>query len=192
MRMRLMIKINSNQTPAAESPIMTISKLTGDNILKKQPSALRLLITLIATLAIPSYALAREVTLTTELTDYDGDDAYIAIYLTNAEGVYKSTLWIAGEDDEYYPHLRDWARGSDIKPSEYDGLTGASVISGRTLEIAVDIDDSLIDSDLQIRVDTAVEDMRENRADIIAPLTTDNAGKVFNGRGYVKSFTYDF
>lgn len=40
------------------------------------------------------------------------------------------------------------------------------------------------------RMDTAVEDMRENRNDVVVPLSSEGAGKAVSGRGYVKNFTY--
>ena len=151
-----------------------------------------LIVGLIAALAFPVVAMAKQVTMTTELTNYRGDGAYLAIYLTDSDGAYQGTLWVAGGKSKYYEHLRDWARGSGMNRSEYDGLTGASVASGRTLKMTLDLDDALIDSGYQIRVDTAVEDMRDNRSDVVAPLTTEGAGQPVNGRGYVQSFTYDF
>lgn len=135
---------------------------------------------------------AREVTFTTQLSDYRGDGAYLAIYLTDSKGAYQGTVWIAGQDSDYYKHLRGWARGSRMDRAEYDGLTGASITSGRTLKMTLNLDDSLIDSGHQVRVDTSVEDMRDNRADVVTPLTTDGAGKTVSGRGYVKSFSYHF
>jgi len=137
-------------------------------------------------------ASAREVTFNTQLTNYRGDGAYLAIYLTDSKGVYQGTLWIAGQDSEYYKHLRGWARGSRMRRAEYDGLTGASVTSGRALKITMNLDDAFIDSGYEIHVDSAVEDMRDNRSDVVVPLTTDGAGKPVSGRGYVESFTYNF
>lgn len=142
--------------------------------------------------ALPALAQAREVTFTTELLDYGGDGAYLAIYLTDAAGNYQGTLWVAGKKSKYYKHLSGWVRGSRLNPAEYDGLTGASVTSGRTLKITLNLDDALIDSGHEIRIDTAVEDMRDNRADVAVPLTSEGAGKPVAGRGYVRSFRYDF
>jgi len=48
-------------------------------------------------------------------------------------------------------------------------LTGASITSGRTLKITLNLDDSLIDSGYEVRVDSAVEDMRDIRADVGTP-----------------------
>ncbi|MDK8465450.1 DUF2271 domain-containing protein [Marinobacter sp. SS13-12] len=143
-------------------------------------------------LAVPSVAQAREVTFTTELLDYGGDGAYLALYLTDAAGKYRGTLWVSGKKTKYYKHLSGWARGSRLNPAEYDGLTGASITSGRTLKITLDLDDALIDNGYEIRVDTSVEDMRDNRADISLPLTSEGSGKPVAGRGYVRSFRYEF
>ena len=142
-------------------------------------------------MALPAYVQAREVTFTTQLSDYGGDGAYLALYLTDADGKYQGTLWIAGEKSKYYKHLRDWARGSGLNQAEYDGLTGASVTSGRALKVTLELEDALIDSGYQVRVDTSVEDMRDNRSDVVAPLTTEGSGKTVSGRGYVHSFVYD-
>ena len=69
-------------------------------------------------LALPGMAQARPVTLTTQLQSYSGDGAYLAIYVTDAAGQYKKTLWVAGKKSKYYKHLRDWARGSGMKASD--------------------------------------------------------------------------
>jgi len=147
---------------------------------------------LLLSLGLSSLAQAREVTITTELNAYRGDGAYLAIYLTDGAGKYTRTLWVAGGKAKYYKHLLDWARGSAMKSAEYDGLTGASVTSGDSLTIKVNIDDALIDAGYLVRVDSAVEDQRENRVDAEVPLTTQGSGIPVAGRGYVKAFGYSF
>ncbi|HQX89061.1 MAG TPA: DUF2271 domain-containing protein [Moraxellaceae bacterium] len=141
-------------------------------------------------IALPALADARPVTLTTQLKNYGGNGAYMAIYLTDAKGQYQKTLWVSGKKTKYFKHLRDWARGSGLSPSEYDGMSGASVSSGRSMKVTVNIADALIDTGYEIRVDTAVEDGRDNPADVRAPLTKAGAGKPIAGRGYVQSFSY--
>ena len=146
---------------------------------------------LASAMAAPGLAQARPVTLTTQLQSYSGNGAYLAFYVTDAKGQYKKTLWVAGQKSKYYKHLRDWARGSGLKPSEFDGVSGASVGSGKSLKVTVELADALIDAGYEIRVDSAVEDQRENPAEVRAPLTKQGAGKPVAGGGYVKSFTYD-
>ena len=142
-------------------------------------------------IALPGLAQARPVTLTTQLKNYSGDGAYLAIYVTDSAGQYQKTLWVSGKKAKHYKNLRDWARGSGLKPAEYDGVSGASVGSGRALKVTVDLADTLIDAGYEIRVDSAVEDGRDNPADVRTPLSTEGAGKPTAGRGYVQSLTYD-
>ncbi len=142
-------------------------------------------------LAVPALAQAREVTLTAQLKDYGANDAYLAIYVTDANGQYQKTLWVAGKKAKYYRHLSDWARGSAMNPKEFDGVSGASVGSGNTLKVSVELADTLIDAGYQIRIDSAVESHREGRADVSVPLTSSGAGKPVTGSTYVDSFTYD-
>ena len=158
----------------------------------KTMKQLAMTLCLVSVSVLCAQASAREIVLTTELQPYGGDGAYLAIYLTNAEGQYQETLWIAGQKSKYYKHLSGWARGSGQRSSEYDGLTGASIASGKTLTVTLDLADDYIDSGFQLRVDSAVEDMRDKRNDIVVPLTIEGAGKSAVGRGYVKAFTYSF
>lgn len=142
-------------------------------------------------LALPGLAHARPVVLTTQLQSYGGNGAYLAIYVTDAAGKYKKTLWVAGAKVKYYKHMRDWARGSGLNAREFDGLSGASVGSGKSLKVTVELADTLIDAGYEIRVDSAVEDGRDNPAEVRVPLTKQGGGKPVKGRGYIKSFTYD-
>jgi hypothetical protein len=142
-------------------------------------------------LSLPAVVHARPVVLTTQLQSYGGNGAYLAFYLTDAAGKYKKTLWVAGTKSKYYKHMSDWARGSGLNAREFDGVSGASVGSGKTLKVTVELADALIDAGYEIRVDSAVEDGRDNPADARAPLTKQGSGKPVKGRGYIKSFSYD-
>lgn len=142
-------------------------------------------------MAAPALAQAQTLTLNTQLNDYRGNDAHLAIYLTDAQGQYQQTLWVAGKKPKYYKHLRDWARGSGLQRSAFDGISGASVGSGDNLSVAVELADSLIDAGYQIRIDSAVEDKRDNRAEVSVPLTRAGSGQPVGGNGYVESFSYE-
>lgn len=140
---------------------------------------------------LPGLVHARPVALTTQLQNYGGNGAYLAFYVTDAAGKYRKTLWVAGNKVKYFKHMSDWARGSGLNAREFDGLTGASVGSGKSLKVTVEVADALIDAGFEIRVDSAVEDGRDNPADARVPLTKQGAGKPVKGRGYIQSFTYD-
>ena len=75
-------------------------------------------------LTMPGLASARPVTLTTTLSQYGGDGAYLALYVTDPQGAYAGTLWMAGGKSKYYADLTDWYRATGGDPAEIDGITG--------------------------------------------------------------------
>lgn len=141
-------------------------------------------------LTIPMAAMAKPVTLTTVLQDYGGDGAYLALYLTDANGGYRGPLRVAGGKSKYYEHLRDWRRVAGSKTADIAGITGASVGAGRTLKVTVDLADALFDAGYKLHVDVAVEDMPDSPSEIAVPLTSAGAGQAVAGRRYIRAFTY--
>ena len=143
-------------------------------------------------LTVPGLALAKPVTLTADMNAYGGQNAFLVIYATDSTGAYAGTLWMAGGKTRYYSHLSSWYAATNGSMAEIAGITGASVGSGRSLQITLDLADTLFDAGYTLHIDSAVEDMRESPNDVKVPLTTDGAGKPVAGRRYVKSFTYSF
>ncbi len=150
-----------------------------------------LLSALALTTALTAPALARPVTLTTNMTQYGGDGAYLAIYVTDAQGAFMGSLWMAGGKSKYYEHLSDWYRATGGDPAQIDGITGASVGAGRQLKITLDLADALFDAGYVLHIDSSVEDMRDSPSEVVVPLTTAGAGQPVAGRRYIRDFTYD-
>lgn len=146
---------------------------------------------LTSVLVAPGLAMARPVNLTTTLNTYGGDGAYLVLYVTDAQGAYAGTLWMAGGKSKYYEHLSDWYRATGGDLAQIDGITGASVGAGRSLEITLDLADPLFDAGYTLHVDAAVEDMRDSPDDVAVPLTSAGAGQAVPGRRYVASLRYD-
>lgn len=146
---------------------------------------------LTSALVAPALAAARPVTFTATLNDYGGDGAYLALYVTDAQGAYVGSLWMAGGKSKYYDSLAGWYRATGGDLSQIDGITGASVGAGRTLEITLDLADALFDAGYVLHVDAAVEDMRDSPGDVSLPLTMAGAGQPVAGRRYVASLKYD-
>lgn len=140
-----------------------------------------------AAVALPTLALAKPVTVTAQFADYGGYGAYAAVYVTDAQGKVVETLHVAGHKAKYYRHLQGWARGAS---GSIDGLTGASIGSGGTLQVTADIADAMLNAGYQVRIDTAVEDGNDYAADAVAPL--DAPGKPAAGHGYVQSLTVSY
>ena len=141
-------------------------------------------------LTVPGLALARPVTLSTTLSNYGGDGAYLALYVTDASGAYVGSLWMAGGKSKYYTHLSDWYAATGGDPAQIDGITGASVGAGRTLEITLDLADALFDAGYTLHIDAAVEEMRDSPNEIAVPLASAGMGQPVKGRRYIASFSY--
>ena len=141
-------------------------------------------------LALPALAQSRTVTLTTQLKNYAGDGAYLAVYLTDAKGAYAGTLWVAGGKAKYYKHLADWNRLSAGDAKRLVGVTGASVGAGRTLKVTLDLADALIDAGYEIRVDASVENMRDSPSEVRVPLSASQAGKPQAGKQYIQAVSF--
>jgi len=143
-------------------------------------------------LLLPSMAQSRPVTITTQLKNYGGDDAYLAVYLTSAQGTYAGTLWVAGRKAKYYKHLSAWNRLSAADNRRLLGITGASVGPGRTLKVTADLADALLDAGYEIRIDAAAEDMDDSPAEVRLPLLQTQAGRPLAGKQYIQSMRFDF
>ncbi|HTO28081.1 MAG TPA: DUF2271 domain-containing protein [Devosia sp.] len=155
--------------------------------MKKLAAMLMLATALVA----PGAALARDVTIQTSLVQYSGHGAYLAVYLTNPDGSYNSTLWVSGQKSKYYSHLRGWARAASTAGSlNLDGITGASVGSGQTLTVHANLADTLLDAGYQIHVDTAVENGGEYADDAVIALASSPASA--SGSGYVNTVSLGF
>jgi hypothetical protein len=142
-------------------------------------------------LTVPALAIAKPVTLTTTMNQYGGDGAYLALYVTDANGSYMGSLWMAGGKSKYYEHLSDWYRATGGNTAEINGITGASVGAGRELKITLDLADALFDAGYALHIDASVEDMRDSPSEVVVPLTTAGAGQPATGRRYIRDFTYD-
>lgn len=143
-------------------------------------------------LATPSLAYAKDAQLSIQMSNYSGPPAYLAVYLNKPDGSFDSTLWVAGSQSRYQRDLRGWFRGASASSQRIDGITGASVGSGRTMQVTVGIADALVDAGYTIHVDTAVEDGAQVRDDATLDLARANSGKVVAGKGYVATLNVTF
>lgn len=141
-------------------------------------------------LSFSAAAMAKPVTLSAQLKNYGGNNAYLALYVTDKNDNYVGSLWVAGTRSRYFQHLAGWYNATGGDSAQINGITGASVGSGRTLEVTLDLKDALFDQGYKLHVDAAVEDMRDSPDDVVVPLTAGTAGQQVKGRRYVSSFRY--
>ncbi|WP_439154399.1 DUF2271 domain-containing protein [Yoonia sp.] len=150
------------------------------------------LLVLTTALTAPALALAKPVTFSVDLKRYGGDGAYLALYLTDPSGAYAGSLWVAGRKSKYYKHLEGWYRATSGNKREIDGITGASVGQGRSLEITLDLRDALFDAGYVLQIDASVEDKRDSPREIMLPLTAENSGIAVPGGRYINSARFDY
>lgn len=143
-------------------------------------------------LATPTLAYAKDANLSIQMANYQGPPAYLAVYLNKPDGTFDSTLWVAGGQSRYQKDLRGWFRGASASGQRIDGITGASVGGGKTMQVTVGIADALIDAGYTVHVDSAVEDGGQVRDDATLDLTQANSGKVVAGNGYVAAMSVTF
>jgi hypothetical protein len=141
-------------------------------------------------LSFPAVAMAKPVTFSAQLRNYGGNNAYLALYVTDKNNNYVGSLWLAGSRTRYFEHLAGWYRATGGDTSQINGITGASIGSGRTLEVTLDLKDALFDAGYKLHIDAAAENMRESPNDVVVPLTAAGAGTPVKGRRYISSFTY--
>ena len=153
---------------------------------------------LLATLALstaivmPGALMAKPVTFSTTMKNYRGLEAYLAIYITNANDRYIGTLWISGRKTKYYSHFTNWFRATGGVVANMSAITGASIGDGGSSEITLDLSDALFDAGYKLHVDVSVEDRRDAPSEIVIPLTSDNSGVGFTGRRYIRNFSFQF
>lgn len=161
-------------------------------MMRSMKKSLLAILAVTTVLSFPAAAMAKPVTVTTSLKDYGGNGAYLALYVTDKNGAYAGSLWMAGGKSKYYRHLGNWYQATGGDTAQINGITGASVGSGRTLEVTLDLADALFDAGYTLHVDAAAEDMRESPNDASVALTSAGAGKPAKGRRYVSSISYAF
>lgn len=151
-----------------------------------------LLAALAISTAITMPAFAKTVTVTTNMAQYGGRGAYIALYLTDAQGAFAGTVWMAGGKTRYYRHLSDWARLTGGGTVDVSAVTGPSVGSGQNATLSVEMADALFDAGYTLHLDASAEEMRDSPNEIAVPLTTAGNGKTSLGKNYIADFTYKF
>ncbi|MEM9362803.1 MAG: DUF2271 domain-containing protein [Bacteroidota bacterium] len=121
-----------------------------------------------------------------QLTNYLGHGAYVVVSLLDNEGNYIETLYVQGEDEEWYHDIQEWWQFYDQKKPNIDAITGATVGGGqRTIQV-LSLPKDKIDSGFQLRFETAVEDQEYFKDDVQFELTSENLKAKVEGKGYIR------
>ncbi len=121
-----------------------------------------------------------------QMTNYTGEGAYVVISLMNPDGNYEKTLYILGDDEEWYHDIASWWSFYGKKRSNIDAITGATLSGGERSISIIKIDNDKIDAGYKIRFETAVEDKEYYKDDIEFELTSETVKSKVDGKGYIR------
>jgi len=121
-----------------------------------------------------------------QMSGYMGEGAYIVVSLIDPKGAYEKTLYVMGDDKQWYNTLKEWHKFQTKKPANISAITGASVAGGDRSVTVLEIDASKIDKGYKLRFESAVEDKEYYEKDVEIPLTTEKLSGKTDGTGYIR------
>ena len=122
-----------------------------------------------------------------QMTNYTGEGAYVVISLINPKGDYEKTLYVQGDDSEWYNTIEEWwKKFYGKKRTKLDAITGATISGGERNITVIDIEDSKINAGYKIRFETAVEDQKYHKSDVEFELTSETVKSKKEGTGFIR------
>lgn len=120
------------------------------------------------------------------MTNYEGEGAYVVVSLINPKGQYEKTVYVQGDDSEWYYELTSWWKFYGKKRTKLDGITGSTISGGERSMVVIQLDAAKINKGYKLRFESAVEAKNYYKKDIEFSLTTANLQKKYNGKGFVR------
>jgi len=122
-----------------------------------------------------------------QLTNYEGEGAYVVVSVLDSDGKYVETLYVQGDDSEWYRDVEQWWKNLyGIRRPELDGIVGETVTGGQRKMTVLKIPEEKIDSGYTIRFESAVEDQEYFEDDVEFALTTENLKRKMEGKGFIR------
>ena len=121
-----------------------------------------------------------------QLTNYEGEGAYVVVSLINPDEEYEKTLYILGDDEEWYFDIDEWWKFQGKVRADISGITGATISGGERSIFVLNIDSQKLDKGYKLRFETAVEDQEYYTKDVEIALTTETLQGKFDGQGFIR------
>ncbi|GAA3516349.1 DUF2271 domain-containing protein [Aquimarina addita] len=121
-----------------------------------------------------------------QMKNYTGEGAYIIISLLDSEGNYQKTLYVHGDDEEWYHDIPAWWEFHGKKRQNIDGITGATISGGNRAISIIEIDTDAINKGYKIRFETAVEDQEYYKGDVELEFTSEAIKNKIEGNGFIR------
>ncbi|WP_046744702.1 DUF2271 domain-containing protein [Kordia zhangzhouensis] len=121
-----------------------------------------------------------------QMKNYTGEGAYVVISLLDANGKYVETLYVQGNDDEWYSDITEWWKFYGKRRPNIDSITGETISGGERKISVIEIPDDKIDTGYKIRFETAVEDQEYHVEDVQFELTSQTVKSKVEGNGFIR------
>ncbi len=122
-----------------------------------------------------------------QLINYEGEGAYVVVSILDADGAYLETLYVQGDDSEWYRDITAWWKNLyGIKRPNIDAIVGETVTGGQRKMTVLKIPVDKIDSGHKIRFESAVEDQEYYIDDVEFDLTSENLTSKMEGKGFIR------
>lgn len=121
-----------------------------------------------------------------QMKNYTGEGAYIVISLLDAKNEYVQTLYVQGNDDEWYSDIPEWWKFHGKKRPDIDAITGETISGGARKITVIEIPNDKIDAGYNIRFETAVEDQEYYTDDVQFELTSATVKSKVAGKGFIR------
>ncbi len=121
-----------------------------------------------------------------QMKNYSGEGAYIVVSLLDKEDKYVKTLYVQGDDEEWYSDITEWWDFQGKVRADIDAITGATVSGGNRTISVLKIDTDKIDNGYKLRFESAVEDQEYYKDDVQFELTSENLKSKIEGKGFIR------
>lgn len=121
-----------------------------------------------------------------QMKNYTGEGAYVVISLLDAKNEYIETLYVQGNDDEWYSDITEWWKFYGKTRPDIDAISGETISGGERKISVIAIPDDKIDAGYKIRFESAVEDQEYHTADVQFELTSETVKSKVEGSGFIR------
>ena len=121
-----------------------------------------------------------------QLKNYTGEGAYIILSIIDKENNYLSTVKVLGDDEEWYPDLKEWYNYYQKDNQKIDGITGATISGGERAIFAFELEQKYFTAENKLRFETAVEDQKYTLNDLEIPIDSIDVSDNYDGSEYIR------
>ncbi len=121
-----------------------------------------------------------------QMKNYTGEGAYLIVSLIDPNGKYEQTLYVQGDDPDWYHEITSWWKFYGKKRANIDAITGETLSGGERSVNIISIDKSKLIEGYKLRFETAVEDKNYFEKDLEISLVELNTETKYNGNGFIR------